>query len=196
LGAGLHVIAAPVAVAGFSVVPWWRLVGSGEKFMKLKIGILAASMLLASPAAFAQTLQGTYLFTYVETCQATFSWGTDPSTGDINTINSVDNGKISSTTGTAVFNPDTKKVQFTGFQESGDLLIIQEHGGTPVTDTAFNEKFTYATTAKNFVINGGKYHAAYSPSTGTVTSFVFGGLDSENQNCAVSGTGTLAAGAQ
>lgn len=160
--------------------------------MKLKIGILAASLLLASPNAFAQTLQGTYLFTYIETCQASFSWGTDPSTSDINTINSVDNGKISTTTGTAVFDPTTKKVQFTGFQQNGDLLIIQEHGGAPVTDAAFNQKFAYATTAKSFNIDGNKFHAAFSPSTGTVTSFVFGGLDASNANCAVTGTGTLA----
>jgi hypothetical protein len=160
--------------------------------MKLKVGMLAMSSVMLSQLAFAQTLQGTYLFTYVETCQATFSWNTDPNSGDINTINSVDNGKISTTTGTAVFNSSTNKVQFTGYQESGDLLIIQEHGGAPVTDAAFNQKFAYATSAKNFTIDGNKFHAAYSPSTGTVSSFVFSGLDGSNANCAVTGTGTLA----
>jgi len=131
--------------------------------MKLKIGMLAASTMLLSQVALAQTLQGTYLFTYVETCQATFSWNTDPSTGDINMLNTVDDGKISDTTGTAVFDSTTRK-----------------------------QKFAYSTSAKTFKLDGNNFHAAYSPTTGIVTSMVFGGLDSSKANCAVTGTATLA----
>jgi len=160
--------------------------------MKLKIGMLAASTMLLSQVALAQTLQGTYLFTYVETCQATFSWNTDPSTGDINMLNTVDDGKISDTTGTAVFDSTTRKVTFTGFQDAGDLLIIQEKGGQALTDGVFNQKFAYSTSAKTFKLDGNNFHAAYSPTTGIVTSMVFGGLDSSKANCAVTGTATLA----
>ncbi len=160
--------------------------------MNIKIGILAASALLASQAASAQTLQGTYLITYVETCQATFSWGTDPSTGDINTINSVDNGKISTTVGTAVFDPSTHRVKISGYQTKGDLLIIQEHGGNPIVAGKSDMTGRYETTADFFTFAGNKYRAFYSPSTGTATSVVFGGVDPSNTTCAVTGTGTLA----
>jgi hypothetical protein len=160
--------------------------------MSLKVGILAVSALLASQAASAQTLQGTYLLTYTETCQATFSWGTDPSTGDINTINSVDNGKISTTVGTAVFDPSTHQVKITGYQTKGDLLIIQEHGGNPIAAGKSNMVGKYSTTPDFLNIAGNQFRAFYSPSTGTATSVVFGGIDGSNATCAVTGTGTLA----
>ena len=159
--------------------------------MNIKIGILAASALLASQAASAQTLQGTYLITYVETCQATFSWGTDPSTGDINTINSVDNGKISTTVGTAVFDPSTHRVKISGYQTTGDLLVIQEHGGNPIVAGKSDMTGRYGASPDFFTFAGNKYRAFYSPSTGTATLIVFGGVDPSNTACAVTGTGTL-----
>jgi hypothetical protein len=160
--------------------------------MRFRIGILAVSAFFAANAASAQTLQGTYLITYIETCQATFSWNTDPSTGDINTINSVDNGKISTTVGTAVFDSSTHLVKITGYQTEGDLLIIQEHGGNAITSGKNNLAGKYATSADYLTIAGNKFRAFYSPSTGTATSVVFGGIDGENSACAVTGTGTLA----
>lgn len=160
--------------------------------MRFNVGILAVSAFLATNAASAQTLQGTYLITYTETCQATFSWGTDPSTGDINTINSVNNGKISTTVGSAVFDLSTQIVKISGFQTIGDLLIIQEHGGNPITSGKQNLVSRYATSADYLSIAGNKFRAFYSPSTGTATSVVFGGTDAQNNTCAVTGTGTLA----
>jgi hypothetical protein len=165
--------------------------------MKLKIGILAASTLLLSQAAFAATvgagpgLSGTYLITYVETCQASFSWGTDPSTGDINTINSVDDGKISTTTGTALFNQTSGRVHIQGFEEIGDLLIIQEHGGNVMADKPFDLTTGYNVTANSVILGGVRYHASFSPSTGTANQVVFSGVTGTNANCAVAGTGSL-----
>ncbi len=167
--------------------------------MKRTIGILAASTLLLSQAAYAASvatpvLSGTYLITYVETCQASFSWGTDPSTGDINTINSVDNGKISTTTGRADFNATTGKVHIEGFQEIGDLLIIQEHGGNAMADQPFDMNFGFHTTPNSIIFGGVRYHASFSPSTGTANQVVFSGLTGGGggpANCAVTGTGTL-----
>jgi hypothetical protein len=167
--------------------------------MKLTIGILAASTLLLSQAALAATvtsgpgLSGTYLITYVETCQASFSWGTDPSTGDINTINSVDDGKISTTTGTALFNQTAGRVHIQGFEEIGDLLIIQEHGGNVMADKPFDLTTGYNVTANSIILGGVRYHASFSPSTGTANQVVFSGISSGggNGNCAVTGTGSL-----
>jgi hypothetical protein len=164
--------------------------------MKRAFGILAASTLLFSPAAFAVTgstpvLNGTYLITYVETCQATFSWNTDPSTGDINSINSVDNGKISTTTGTALFNATTGRVHVQGSQEMGDLLIIQEHGGNAMTDAPFDLNTGFNVTANSIILGGVRYHASFSPNTGAAEQVVFGGLTGGGNNCAVTGTATL-----
>jgi hypothetical protein len=158
--------------------------------MSLKIGILAASAVLAAQAASAQTLQGTYLITYTETCQATISWY--PSSGPITNINSVNDGKISTTIGTAVFDPSTNIVKITGLQTNGDLLVIQENGGNLISAAKSNMVGKYATSPDFISIGGNKYRAFYSPTTGTATSVVFGGIDPSNSNCAVTATGTLA----
>ena len=165
--------------------------------MKLKICVLAVSTVLLSQAAFAAAtslpvLSGTYLLTYTETCQTTFSWGTDPSTGDINTINSVDNGKITSATATATFDASSHKLYIVGGNTTGDLLIIQEHGGQAMTTSPYNNLVGYFVTAHDVGFAGAKYHAAFSPASGQVTSFVFSGLTPGGNNCAVTGTGVQA----
>jgi hypothetical protein len=118
--------------------------------------------------------------------------GHDPSTGDINTINSVDNAKISTTVGTAVFDPSTHRVKISGYQTTGDLLVIQEHGGNPIVAGKSDMTGRYGASPDFFTFAGNKYRAFYSPSTGTATSIVFDGVDPSNTACAVTGTGTLA----
>ncbi len=165
--------------------------------MKLKICVLTISTMLLSQAAFATTtslpvLSGTYLLTYKETCQASFSWGSDPSTGDINTINSVSDGGITSASATATFDASSHKLHIVGGNTTGDLLIIQEHGGQAMTTSPYNHLVGYFVTAHDIGFAGVKYHAAFSPASGQVTSFVFSGLAGGNGNCAVTGTGVQA----
>jgi hypothetical protein len=165
--------------------------------MNSKLLILASASALCFSGAVASavttsgpTLQGSYLVTYVETCQATFA--NDTSGGGINTE---DNGDISTTTGTAVFTPKTAgssngKVKIKGFQTKGTLIIVSnvEGAGSPMATSPFSQEFNYNTTTGGFTLNGGKFQAAFSPASGTVTAAVFSGIDSENASCAVTGT--------
>jgi hypothetical protein len=148
-------------------------------------GAVATATVASGP-----TLSGTYLVTYVETCQATFA--NDTEGGGINTE---DNGRISTTTGTAVFTPKTTgsaagKVKVKGFQTQGTLIIVSNvtGAGTPMATSPFSLSANYSTTTSAFTLNGNKFQAAFSPSSGAVTSVVFSGIDSENAGCAVTGT--------
>jgi len=94
--------------------------------------------------------------------------------------------------GTAAFDPSSKIVKVSGFQTSGDLLVIQEHGGNPVASAKNNIVARYATSPDYLTLGPNKFRAFYSPTTGTATSVVFGGMEAGHTNCAVTGTGTLA----
>ncbi|MGD0142502.1 MAG: hypothetical protein ABSC92_05040 [Rhizomicrobium sp.] len=158
--------------------------------MKFAFTLAAVSALLlastaATPAvAVSPIIQGTYLTTYVDICQATFE--NNPEGSGINTIN---NGNISSTTGMAVFDSTTHKVKITGFQNSGTLLIVEGLGGTPMTNAPFSLNTKYEVGPQFFTLNGMQFNAAYSSPTGVVTSFIFSGMD--KAGCATTGTAQL-----
>jgi hypothetical protein len=151
----------------------------------------AAAVLLSGAAATATSptgpiLQGTYLITYVDTCQATLQNAT--SGGGVNTVN---NGSISSTVGTATFTPKTSggssgKALIVGQETIGSLVLVQGEGGSAMQFGPFHFEPNYAVGTNSFTYDGTKLWANFSPTTGVAASAVFGGMDSVG--CAVTGT--------
>jgi hypothetical protein len=124
----------------------------------------AALLSLSLPALAAGTIpkvSGIYDISYVESCQAIISTTTGPSGG----VGSVNNGKLSDTVGTADFNPTTGMVTITGFQNIGDLLIIQNIGGNAMTQSAVSDSWPYSNDASSvtFTIGGTPtvFHATF-----------------------------------
>jgi hypothetical protein len=137
---------------------------------------VAVLMLTVAPMAMAQTLNGTYELVFVQDCQATFSYTPDPSPpNNVSSLNTVDNGKLSGTIGTAVFNSTKHTVTITGWQDQGSLLMIEGiKGATVMKDATFSQKLTFATGAGTLSLT-----STTKPISTLDFSAVYGSLDGD-----------------
>ncbi len=160
--------------------------------MKPSAILLPACFLIAGAATAAEAagtplISGTYLVTYIETCQAEISTSADAKSGDVNSVNTVSDGKISHTIGTAVFSQKAGTVSLNGFQQTGDLFILQNLGGQSVSDQTWSQNWTYTNTATALILNGNSFHAFYANVAGGIAkTVVFSGIPSSG--CAATGT--------
>jgi hypothetical protein len=140
--------------------------------------LAAVTALSFAPPASATTvtLNGTYSFVFFEDCQAEISTTTDSGTGDVSSLNTVNDGGLTGTIATAVFNSAKGTVTVKGWQDKGALLMVE--GLSPkneaMKDSALSKKFTFAATSDALTLTdtskGGKvldFNAVYGSVDGS-----------------------------
>jgi len=138
-----------------------------------------------SGTASVPTVSGKYLLTYIETCQAEVSTTQDSKTGDVQSLNTVEPGKITHDTGLATVSGSS--LTTTGFEDKGSLLIVKGISGqTPMAEGSWNQNVTFSDTASTVTIGSQQFHAWFEPTSGTAKAIVFSGLSAKG--CAATGT--------
>jgi hypothetical protein len=130
-----------------------------------------AVALCANPAGAAAVpqLSGDYALQYIETCQATISTSKNQGTPDLSTVNTVDVGRLSGTIATATFAGKPLTMTLSGWQDQGDLFILQNLGGNQMSEVTSSLVFTVTHTASSITLTqqgeaGAKpqtFHAIY-----------------------------------
>ena len=134
----------------------------------MRVGVVSVILAMAaiapplfSHAAMAAppTLNGAYDFNYVQNCQATIN--TSSKGGVVTGLTANSGGNTSVTLGVATFNSTRNTFSLKGYQESGDLVMLNGAAGTKVMrEEHFNFKLTFSTTANTFT---------FTPTTGPRT---------------------------
>ncbi len=145
-------------------------------------------------------ISGTYIVSLTSLCQLTFDTKKDTETpspspqanGDIALLETIVNGNLEQSVGTATFDSGAGTMSFDGRAIHGDIWIYTNLPGgvvmEDIPDTITNAP--YSNTATTLTINGQVYHAVYAGiSGGIVQTAMFNTLLSSgpNNHCSIRG---------
>jgi hypothetical protein len=128
------------------------------------IGIAAVAMLPLTAIAATPNLSGTYALSFEDVCQITLSATVDPSTHDLNALETINDGKVSQTVAVATFNSTTRTLSLSGMQVKGSLLLVPglSNPTEQMSESSVSESGSYSVPNNTtLVLIGETFHAAF-----------------------------------
>lgn len=141
------------------------------------IGLTACISLCLIPItalAAAPRLSGVYALSLTENCQVTLTTHTDPNTGDVDSLETVDDGKLSETVASAKFNAAAGTITLSGAQGKGSILLVPglSDPSEVMAQLATSESLSFSNTGSTLTINGDTFTAAYGDIAAGVAHYV------------------------